>query len=91
MGPEKTQLPPASGMPEPQRTGTRPDAGDSSLSEAVATLRKRRWILIAAGILGIGFGAYKAYTQPKLYGASSTIQVHNGSSNAYRVESSYFD
>ena len=91
MGPEKTQLPTASGMPEPQRTGTRPDAGESSLSEAVGTLRKRRWILIVAGVLGIGYGVYKAYTQPKVYAASSTIQVHNGSSNAYKVENSYFD
>lgn len=91
MGPEKTQLPPASGALDPQRAGLGPDGGESSLAEAVATIRKRLWIIILAAILGIAYGAYKAFTQPKLYTASSTIQVHNGASNAYKVETSYFD
>ena len=61
------------------------------MSEALATLRKRLWMLILAGILGFGYGLYKAITQPKLYLASSIIQVHNGSSNAYRTEAVYDD
>ena len=88
MGPQKTQLPPAMGSPDPQRPGPGPEVGDTSLSEAVATLRKRRWILILAAVLGAGYGWYKAITQPTLFVASSTVQVHNGSSNAYRVDSS---
>jgi capsular exopolysaccharide synthesis family protein len=87
MGPEKTQLPPALGAPGPQRLGsTGAEAGDTSLSEAVSTLRKRRWILIVAVVLGVAYGSYKAITQPKLFLATSVIQVHNGTSNAYRVE-----
>ena len=59
---------------------------DTSLTEAVATLRKRRWLLILAALAGASYGTYKAYTQPKLYGATTTIQVHNGASNEYRVD-----
>jgi capsular polysaccharide biosynthesis protein len=76
------------GAPELQRPGPGPDVGDTSLSEAVATLRKRRWILILAAVLGASYGCYKAFTQPKVFVASSTVQVHNGASNAYRVDTS---
>jgi succinoglycan biosynthesis transport protein ExoP len=62
------------------------DAGDTSLSDAVSTLRKRRWILILAAVLGAAYGSYKAFTQPKVFTATSTIQVHNGSSNAYKLD-----
>src|ERR1039458_2726896 len=86
MGPEKTQLPPVVGTPDPQRPGPGSDVGDTSLSEAVATLRKRRWILILAGALGLVYGFYKEYTQPKVLMDSSTVQVHHGGSNAYRVD-----
>lgn len=89
MGPQKTQLPPATGVPDPQRPGMGSDSGDTSLSEAVATLRKQRWILIIAAVLGASYGSYKAFTQPKLYQAASIIQVHNGASNAYKLSSNY--
>jgi capsular exopolysaccharide synthesis family protein len=56
------------------------------LLEAVATLRKRRWLLILAVVLGASYGSYKAYTQPKLYEADGTIQVHNGASNEYKLD-----
>jgi capsular exopolysaccharide synthesis family protein len=68
------------------------DTGDASLAEAVATVRKRLWILILAAVLGVIYGAYKAVTQPKLFTATSTVQVHNGSANAYRLENAnYYD
>ena len=89
MGPQKTQLPPADGGFDPRRPGMSSDVGDTSLSEAVATLRKRRWILILAAVLGISYGAYTAYTQPRVYIASSVLQVHSGASNAYRLDQSY--
>jgi len=89
MGSEKTQLPPAVGAPDPQRLGTGFGAGDTSLSEAVATLRKRLWVLIVAGLLGIAYGSYEALTQPRLYEASSIIQVHNGASNEYRLDAGF--
>jgi len=89
MGPQKTQLPPAAGMVEPQRPGTVSDVGDTSLSEAVATLRKRLWILILATVLGVCYGSYTAITQPKLYKATSTIQVHSGAANQFRLDQAY--
>jgi capsular exopolysaccharide synthesis family protein len=71
--------------------GAGAETGDTSLAEALRTLRKRIWILILAAALGLAYGFYKAYTQPKIFVATSIIQVHNGASNAYRVEASYDD
>jgi len=90
MDPQKSQLPPAMGAAAPERLGTGPDNGDTSLSEAVATLRKRRWIWIVAAILGLFYGLYKSVTQPRLYRAISTIQVHNGASNEYKLQADLY-
>lgn len=57
---------------------------DNTLSEAMLTLKKRRWIVVAAVLLGLVYGVYKAKTQPKLYEAFGQIQVRSGSSNEYR-------
>ncbi|MBN9615973.1 MAG: capsular biosynthesis protein [Acidobacteriales bacterium 59-55] len=58
---------------------------DTALSDAILTLKKRRKILILAILLGLGYGIYKAQTQPKLYEAVGRIQVRSGSSNEYRL------
>ncbi len=55
------------GTPDPQQVVTGSEVRDTSLSEAVATLRKRQWVLIVAAALGIVFGIYKAFTQPRLF------------------------
>jgi capsular exopolysaccharide synthesis family protein len=55
------------------------------LSEALIVLRKRRWVLIIAVLLGLAYGVYKAESQPKLYDAYGRIQVRSGSSNEYKV------
>ncbi len=89
MGPQKTQLPPAAGAFDPERTGAGSNVSDTSLSEAVATLRKRLWILILAAVLGVSYGSYNALTQPKLYRATSIIQVQSGASNQYRLDQAY--
>jgi polysaccharide biosynthesis transport protein len=89
MGPQKTQSPPAAGAIDPQRPGIGSDVSDTSLSEALATLRKRLWILILAGVLGAAYGSYTAITQPRLFRATSTIQVHSGASNQYRLDQAY--
>jgi capsular exopolysaccharide synthesis family protein len=91
MGSQQTQFPLANGateQPRPPVTGG--EVGDTSLSEALTTLRKQRWVLVLAAVLGVSYGAYKAYTQPRLFEADATIQVHNGASNQYRLDSSYF-
>ncbi len=58
---------------------------DVSLSDAFSTLRKRKYIIIALGILGIFYGLYKNATQPRLYSAYGRIEIRSGSSNQYRV------
>jgi len=86
---ESTQSSTPAGAPEPRRP-VGGEGSEASLSEAVATLRKRLWILILAAVLGACYGAYKAVTQPRLFTAASTVQVHNGSANAYRLDSSSY-
>jgi len=90
MAQETTQSSPP-GVPEPLTIPAAPDVGDTSLSDAVATLRKRWWVLLLALALGLGAGAYRAITQPRLFTATSTVQVHNGSANAYRLENTFYD
>lgn len=60
-------------------------SSDTTLSDALLTLRKRRWVLVLAGILGLIYGIYRAVSQPKLYDAYGRIEVRSGSSNEYRV------
>jgi polysaccharide biosynthesis transport protein len=78
-------MPPAAGVPEQNQTGINMMVPDTTLSEALITLRKRRWVLIVAVLLGLAYGIYKAESQPQLYEAYGRIQVRSGSSNEYRV------
>src|ERR1700734_116649 len=84
MGFENTQIPHGAGAPDPQ-TGFTTTATDTTLSEAIITLRKRRWVLIIAVLLGMAYGIFRALSQPKLFEAYGRIQVRSGSSNEYRV------
>jgi len=61
---------------------------DTTLSEALITLRKRRLVLVIAVLLGAAYGLYKAYTQPIIYNAFATIEVRSGSSSEYKVDAS---
>ena len=85
MGPQTTQNPPPTDAPGLRHPGRAPESDDTSLAAALATLRKRLWVLILAVLLGASYGFYKAYTQPKIYEAESTIQVHNGASAEYKL------
>jgi succinoglycan biosynthesis transport protein ExoP len=85
MGSTKTQLPPGAGIPENYQTGFSTTVSDTTLSEALITLRKRRWVLVASVLLGLAYGIYKAESQPQLFEAYGRIQVRAGSSNEYRV------
>jgi capsular exopolysaccharide synthesis family protein len=77
--------PPVTGAPETTQAGFSATVTDTTLSEALITLRKRRWILIIAVLLGLLYGIWKAETQPRVYEAFGRIQVRSGSSNEYRV------
>jgi succinoglycan biosynthesis transport protein ExoP len=85
MGSPKTQLPPGAGVPEKYQSGFSSTVTDTTLSEAIITLRKRRWVLVVAVLLGLAYGIYKAESQPQMFEAYGRIQVRSGSSNEYRV------
>jgi len=85
MGSPQTQLPPGAGIPERYQSDFSSTVTDTTLSEALITLRKRRWILITAVLLGLVYGIYKAELQPQMFEAYGRIQVRSGSSNEYRV------
>lgn len=58
---------------------------DATLSEALLTLRKRKYIIAAITFLGLIWGFYKGTTQPRLYEAYGTIEIRSGASNEYRI------
>jgi polysaccharide biosynthesis transport protein len=67
MGFQNTQTQPGVGTPENDISGFSAAVADTTLSEALITLRKRRWVLITAVLLGLAYGIYKAETQPKMF------------------------
>src|ERR1700756_79994 len=85
MGFESSQTPPGIGFPESSPAGFSTAITDTTLSEALITLRKRRWIVFIGFMLGLLYGLYTALNQPIIYEAFGRIQVRSGSSNEYRV------
>jgi len=61
-------------------------AANISLSEALITLRKRRLVLILCALLGLAWGLYRAFRQPRLYNASAEIQVRSGASSEFKID-----
>ena len=84
MGLQNAHQPPT-GTPETAPAGFSTTVTDTTLSEALITLRKRRWVLVTAALVGLLYGVYKAETQPRIYESFGRIQVRSGSSNEYRV------
>jgi len=85
MGFERSKTLPEMGPSESNPAGFSTTLTDTTLSEALITLRKRRWIVIIGFLLGLMYGIYQAVTQPKIYEAFGRIQVRSGASNEYRV------
>ncbi|HZY62617.1 MAG TPA: polysaccharide biosynthesis tyrosine autokinase [Edaphobacter sp.] len=79
------QSSPSGDIPTENLSGADASTTDRTLSETILTLKRRRWIVIAALLLGLIYGIYKAFTQPKLYVAVGKIQVRSGASNEYRL------
>jgi succinoglycan biosynthesis transport protein ExoP len=85
MASPNTQLPSGGDVPEKNQAGFSTGVADTTLSEALVTLRNRRWILTVAVLLGLVYGFYKAESQPKLFESYGRIQVPSGASNEYKV------
>jgi polysaccharide biosynthesis transport protein len=84
MGSKNTQSPHV-GVPETNQAGFSTTVTDTTLSEALIVLRKRKLVLIIAVLLGLAYGIFRAESQPKLFESYGRIQVRSGSSNEYRV------
>ncbi len=72
-------------MGAPESLPSSGSSGEATLSEALLTLRKRKWVLIIAGILGLAYGVFKVLSEPREYEAYGRIEVRTGSSNEFRV------
>jgi succinoglycan biosynthesis transport protein ExoP len=64
---------------------TMDNSNDSALSDAWITIRKRIWVIVLMGLLGVIWGWYKSVTQLRLFEASGTIEIRSGSANEYRI------
>ena len=71
----------AAAVPPPSQS-----AIDTTLSDSWLIVRKRKWIILSAALLGAIIGVMSALSTPKVYEATGTIQVHPGSSEQYRVD-----
>src|SRR5215831_11028131 len=91
MGSENSQNPPNTGSLDASPSGFTTTATDTTLSEALIVLRKRRWVLIIAVLAGLAYGIFRALSQPQMYEAYGRIQVRSGSSNEYRVQAVGYD
>jgi capsular exopolysaccharide synthesis family protein len=61
-------------------------ATEATLSESLVVLRKRRLVVILAVLVGLGFGLYKSYTQPRMFESSAKIEVRSGASQEFKVD-----
>lgn len=65
--------------------GATQNPADTTLSEALLTVRKRKYLIAAITALGLAYGFYKGTTQPWMYQATGTIEIRTGSSQQFRV------
>lgn len=61
---------------------------DTTLSDSLLVLRKRKWLILLAGLLGFAYGYYKASQQPRLFIAYGDIEIRSGTASEYRVNNS---
>jgi capsular exopolysaccharide synthesis family protein len=59
---------------------------DTTLSDSWLLIRKRKWIILSAALLGIIIGVMSALSTAKVYEARGTMQVHPGTSDQYKVD-----
>lgn len=85
MPPQTVQSSTSRDVPDaPQLSST--SATDSTLSESLLVIKKRRVVLIVAVLLAVAYGLYRAYTQPRIFDASGKIEVRSGASQEFKVD-----
>lgn len=89
MASQGTSVPPDAGIPGPGVSAFNTISSETNLSDVLITLRKRRWIVIVALLIGLFFAIRLIVNRPKMYIATGRIQVRTGSSNEYRVSTIY--
>ncbi len=62
------------------------DTSETSLSESLVVLRKRRLAVAITLLFALAIGLYKAFTQEKIFDATSKIEVRSGSSQEFKVD-----
>jgi polysaccharide biosynthesis transport protein len=60
---------------------------DTTLSDTLLVIRKRKWLILLAGLLGFAYGYYQASKQPRLFIAYGDIEIRSGTASEYRVNS----
>lgn len=88
MDPQSTPTPAAVGPLGVTPSLSNAAGRDTTLSDALLTIRKRKWVIAVALVLGLAYGYYKGVTQPRIYEAAGRIEIRSGSSNQYRVGTS---
>ncbi len=58
---------------------------DTTLSDTLLVIRKRKWLIILAGLLGFAYGYYQSSKQPRLFIAYGDIEIRSGTASEYRV------
>lgn len=87
MDPQITPSSAAAGLPDLLKDQHVPANTDATLSDVLLTVRKRKYVILAAVLLGALYGYYKATTQPRMFDAYGRMEIRAGSSNEYRVTS----
>jgi succinoglycan biosynthesis transport protein ExoP len=82
---QNTQMPPGVAGSDLNQSAFSTTVTDTTLSEALITLRKRKLVVISAILLSLIYGIFRAETQPRLFESYGRIQVRSGSSNEYRL------
>jgi len=82
---QNTQMPPGVPGSDLNQSAFSTTVTDTTLSEALITLRKRKLVVISAILLSLIYGIFRAETQPRLFESYGRIQVRSGSSNEYRL------
>ena len=91
MAPPSSLKDPASAAEVPEsQAGFATTSTETTLSEALLVLRRRKWVLVATVVLGLLYGLYQSTTQPILYTASGRLQIGSGATAAYREPGSTF-